>query len=280
MTSITTTMLPSSQIEIIHPEFIRGRIRYALFDFDGTLSTFREGWQVVMHTMMMEYLLRTPGHEEENLLATNVREAIDVSTGKQTIYQMITLHEMVAERGGNALPATEYKADYNDRLMAAIQHRIDDVQCGRLDREDMLVPGSLHLLASLKERGVQCFLASGSDEVYVKQEVEILGLTAYFTGIHGAQEDYINHSKRKVIEGIIRDHQLSGPELVGFGDGFVEIEDVKHVGGIAVGVASDEVNRCGINAWKRNRLIQAGADVIIPDYRECDQLLSWLFMED
>ena len=55
------------------------------------------------------------------------------------------------------------------------------------------------------------------------------------------------------------------------------IEEVKRVGGVAVAVASDEVNRRGINAWKRNRLVQAGADIVVPEYREQEQLVAWLF---
>ncbi len=51
---------------------------------------------------------------------------------------------------------------------------------------------------------------------------------------------------------------------------------MKRVGGIAVGVASDEAERTGINEWKRNRLIRAGADIIVPDYRERDELLKYL----
>jgi hypothetical protein len=42
-------------------------------------------------------------------------------------------------------------------------------------------------------------------------------------------------------------------------------------------VASDEVKRQGINHWKRNRLVKAGADIVIPDYRCRKRLLSYLF---
>jgi phosphoglycolate phosphatase len=67
--------------------------------------------------------------------------------------------------------------------------------------------------------------------------------------------------------------------LVAFGDGFVEIEDAKSAGGIAVGVASNEATRQGIDTWKRERLIQAGADLIIPDFREQEALIAHLFAE-
>jgi phospholipid/cholesterol/gamma-HCH transport system permease protein len=67
-------------------------------------------------------------------------------------------------------------------------------------------------------------------------------------------------------------------ELLGFGDGFVEIEEVKRVGGLAIGVASNEETRSGINDWKRNRLIRAGADLIVGDYRRLDELLGVIGM--
>jgi hypothetical protein len=46
-------------------------------------------------------------------------------------------------------------------------------------------------------------------------------------------------------------------------------------GGVAV--ASDEVNRRGAHAWKR--LVWAGADVVIPEYRRHGRLLRHLFAE-
>lgn len=80
-----------------------------------------------------------------------------------------------------------------------------------------------------------------------------------------------------VIRKIISDHHLRGSELLGFGDGYVEIENVKEIQGFAVGVATDETNRCGVDQWKRNRLIHAGADIVIPDYRHLDELREFLF---
>ena len=143
-----------------------------------------------------------------------------------------------------------------------------------------MVPGARYLLDSLRARGVTCYLASGTDEVFVRDEAAALGVSAYFSEIYGARDDPQNQSKKMVIDRLIKDNHLHGPELVTFGDGFVEIEDTKSVGGIAVGVASDEARRQGIDEWKRQRLIQAGADLIVPDYRYSDRLLAHLFAEE
>jgi phosphoglycolate phosphatase len=75
---------------------------------------------------------------------------------------------------------------------------------------------------------------------------------------------------------MVADLNLRPGELLGFGDGFVETQEVRRVAGIAVGVASDEQHRVGINDWKRQRLIEAGADLIVPDYRDLQPLLGHL----
>ena len=73
------------------------------------------------------------------------------------------------------------------------------------------------------------------------------------------------------------ENNLYGNEVVAFGDGYVEIEEMKAVGGLAVGLATNEATRSGIDEWKRSRLIAAGADVIIPDFSDCTALETLLF---
>ena len=112
---------------------------------------------------------------------------------------------------------------------------------------------------------------------YVQDELEVLGLQDYYGPcVYGALDDYKKFSKAMIIENIIRDYEIAGNQPIGFGDGFVEIEEIKKAGGLAVGVASNEDTRQGINDWKRQRLIGAGADLIIGDYRCCQQLLEMI----
>ena len=269
--------LPNSNIEIIEPQIERGQIRYALFDFDGTLSLIREGWQAIMIPMMVEILMETPCHEGRDQVEQVVKEFVTRLTGKQTVYQMIQLCEEITRCGGTPLEPLHYKHIFNERLNQHIGNRLADLRAGRASREEMTVPGTYDWMDCLKKHGVTCYLASGTDECYVLDEMDLLGLTPYFSGIYGAQDNYQNFSKKMVIDQIIQTHRLSGSQFVAFGDGYVEIEDSKAVNGIAVGVASDEKNRCGVDAWKRGRLISAGADLIIPDFRETNLLESYLF---
>jgi hypothetical protein len=96
-------------------------------------------------------------------------------------------------------------------------------------------------------------------------------------GIYGAIGDISKYSKKMVMEKIIKDNNLSGAELITFGDGPVEMRECRKVGGIAVGIASDEIRRHGLNAEKRARLIKAGAHILIPDLSQRQQLQELLF---
>jgi phosphoglycolate phosphatase len=82
-----------------------------------------------------------------------------------------------------------------------------------------------------------------------------------------------------VIERILRENHIPGEQLLSFGDGYVEIENTKAVGGVAVAVASDEAhNGSGrFDEWKLQRLMGVGADIAIPDFRDGSVLLHCLF---
>lgn len=269
--------LPGAAIEVINPDLVPGRVRFALFDFDGTISLIRAGWQQVMIPRMVEHLAALQTGETREELETVVAEFVTRLTGKQTIYQMIALAEAITRRGGTAWEPLEYKREYLDLLWAQIGHRVEGLENGSLRPEDYVVPGSFELLEGLAAAGVTMYLASGTDHPFVANEARVLGVDRFFgPHIYGAQDDYKTFSKKMVIDRIIAENDLHGPEFLAFGDGFVEIEDSKAAGGQAVGVASDETGSRATDEWKRNRLIQAGADLIIPDYRDADRLLAYL----
>jgi phosphoglycolate phosphatase-like HAD superfamily hydrolase len=273
------TLDSSSYLEIINTGIPRGQIRHALFDFDGTLSLIREGWQDVMISMMVELLMQTPHHESERELRSIVTEYVDLLTGKQTIYQMIRLAEEVEKRGGEAQDPLAYKWLYLERLWAKIAGRVEGLKAGRLDREALMVPGTVDILEAMHDRNVTCYLASGTDEVYVLDEAAALGLSGYFASIYGALDDYQSYSKKMIIDRILDENNLNGSQFATFGDGYIEIEDTKAVGGIAVGLATNESKRQGVDEWKRQRLIAAGADLVVPDFSQHQRLVAYLFEE-
>lgn len=270
--------LTGSQIEIINPEVARGHVRHALFDLDGTISLIREGWQGVMIPLMVKILRETPkGREEsEEKLYWTVSDFVTRLTGRETIYQMLQLCEEISKRGGHPLAAVEYKHQYQAFLWERIKGRISALETGRILPDEMMVPSASPMLEALHRRGIRCYLASGTDEHYVVGEARLLQVLQYFERVYGALDDWKSYSKRQVIDRIIEENKLHAEEFVSFGDGFVEIEETKAVGGIAVGIASNEVTRQGRNEWKRKRLIEAGADIIAPDFRDHGCLVAFL----
>jgi phosphoglycolate phosphatase-like HAD superfamily hydrolase len=254
----------------------RPEIGHVLFDFDGTLSLIREGWVDVMTPMFVE-MLPTRNGESPADLQRLVYDDIARLTGKQTIYQMIQLCERIRERGGEPREPLWYKHEYLRRLQERIGARQDGLRNGRLRPDDLLVHGARTLLEQLSARGLRLHLASGTDEPLVKAEAELLDVARYFDGrIYGAHDDYLRFSKQLVIERILRENAIDGRQLLAFGDGYVEIENTKRAGGLAVAVASDEAhNGSGRpDAHKRERLLGCGADVVIADFRAAAPLLE------
>ena len=274
------TFLPGTAIELIRPCKPAQPPQHALFDFDGTLSLIREGWMEIMVPQLAAHLIphAQAGETPESLTAL-VRDFVTELTGKQTIYQMMRLAEEIARRGGTPLAPLAYKEEYHDLLMTRIASRRRGLADGSIPRSEGLVPGSLEILTGLRDRGVAIYIASGTDEEYVLEEVSLLGLTDFAPDrIYGAQADIASFSKEMVIRRILSENRVDGASLLAFGDGYVEIADSKAVGGTAVAVASDEISRSGkCDAWKRERLIGAGADIVIPDYHEADKLLAYLW---
>jgi phosphoglycolate phosphatase-like HAD superfamily hydrolase len=271
--------LPGTRIEIVHELELAAPPEHVLFDFDGTLSLIREGWPEVMVPLMVEVLQGTGTPESTDTLHKIAFDFVMELTGKQTIYQMIRLADEVTKRGGAPQEPSVYKQMYHDRLMERISSRRENLRLGRIPPEDMVVPGSIDLLRALAAKGLKLYLASGTDEQYVQEEVALLGLEEYFNDhVYGAVEDYKTFSKAHVIQRILDVNNVDGSRLLGFGDGYVEIQNVKAVNGVAVAVASDETNRSGQpDAWKRTRLINVGADIVIPDYREFQQVIDYVW---
>ncbi len=213
-----------------------------------------------------------------------VLDYIDKSTGIQTIVQMQGLVELVREFGivpaDRVLDRFGYKRIYNEALMQMVSERIARLQRGQLDVTDFTVKGAVAFLEALRARGVTLYLASGTDHADVVAEAEVLGHAPLFNGgIYGAVGDIDSCSKKMVLDRILREHHLSGPELAVFGDGPVELRESRKRGGLAIGVASDEVRRYGLNLEKRTRLIKAGAHVVVPDFSQRDELIKLLFDE-
>lgn len=280
---IVTRAFPAEITTEAYPPFpSRVPPRLAVFDFDGTISLVRGGWSDVMVRMMLEELAPLQPYATFDQLYQQTLQDVLQLNGRPTIFQMQQFVEQVRRLGGHPQPAEDYLHAYHQRLQSCIDERRSRWQSGVLSTEELLVPGVRPLLEALTARGVILALLSGTPRLAVVEEVEWLGLRHFFQEhVYAPGELPTAFSKEAVMRRLLSELQIPPQALIGWGDGVVETRNVRELGGLAIGVASDEIHRSGtIVPWKRDTLITAGAHIIIPDYRRIGSLLDWLFAVD
>ena len=282
--------LEGTDIEIIDPECVRfGQPDVAVFDHDGTVSTIRHGWEKIMRVVMIEAItgesFPTLSPEKISTIYADIDEMIEKTTGIQTIVQMQMLADMVKRYGyvpaDEIRTAAEYKKIYTTALNRAVDAKYARIAQGINDASDFTMKGSLEFIRSLKEAGIQAYLASGTDLVDVRKETDAFGTSELFTGgIFGSVGDVSSDPKKAVMRNIIKNIGLSengeATRAVVFGDGPVEIREGRKNGFLTIGVLSDENQRFGLNLNKRERLVLAGADILIPDFSWMPVLKKYL----
>lgn len=277
----TLTRLDNSDILCVR-KVQRGHFRHALFDFDGTISLLREGWQAIMAPVCIDMIRGE--HAITSEIEDAVHKMIDETTGIQTIYQMECLVELVRSFGlvpeNRILSPEAYKEIYNERLLVPVRARLSKLASGEWQPENALVKGIRPFIEGLRDRGVTLYVFSGTDRHDVQNEARALGVDHYFAEIWGALPSKEAYSKEKVIRELIAAHDLHGHEVLAIGDGPVELQNVKEHGGVALGIASDEQRGQGWDDAKKQRLLKAGADLLVPDFREHERLLAHLFEEE
>ncbi|HNQ35669.1 MAG TPA: hypothetical protein PKN80_06345 [bacterium] len=255
----------------------RPALKFAVLDFDGTISTLRQGWEGIMRPLMLEMIAGPTPVDPD--LEREVDEFIDHSTGIQTIFQMQWLAEAVKRHGRNPDYHDDpwwYKAEYNRRLMELVDRRIADIQSGRKAPSDYQIKGGLDFLAALQARRISIYFFSGTDHGDVRRESTLIGAAAFAALIVGAPEGRAECSKEAVLRQLIQERGFKGPEVLVVGDGRVEIALGREVGALTLGMATDEVRREGVNPRKRARLEKAGAHAIAGDFTCLPKLLAWL----
>lgn len=250
-----------------------------VFDFDGTLSWLRHGWPGIMLEVFREHLPPRAGESAAETAALLNGIALGLN-GQPTIRQMIRFAEVVRDRGGPQLDPETMRALYQERLDREIAARTASIQTGQKSEDDYVVAGTRTFLTQLSRTGIPLAVLSSTIEHRVKEEAALLGLTDYFGGrIHGGTGDPAKFTKRAVFERLLAETGVEGSRLLSFGDGPVEMADTKALGGIAIGVCSDEdVNGSGrLDPFKQNQLRAAGADVVIADFRSAYRIVKQFF---
>jgi len=275
-----------SEIEIITKWLPDLRIKYAIFDNDGTVSTLREGWEQIMAPMMIKAVLGEKYQEADESLYNKVKSAvyelIDKTTGIQTLKQMRILLGLIRDFGfvpeEKMLDEFGYKEIYNNDLMEMVRKREEKLRNRELMVEDLTIKNAIPFLKTLHDKGIRLYLTSGTDEADVKHEAAVLGYDSLFEGrISGATGNINAEAKKLVLDSILDSiGEIEAASIVTFGDGPVEIRETHKRGGTTAGVATNELRRYGLNHAKRTRLIKAGADIIVPDFSQPEKLLALL----
>jgi rfaE bifunctional protein kinase chain/domain len=276
----------NTDIEIIIKPPERLKIRYAIFDNDGTISTLREGWEKIMAPMMEKVILgektRNAGDVLLAAIRTRIEDFINKTTGIQTLAQMKMLIPLIREFGfvseDEILDEHGYKNIYNDELLNMVKKREEKFHKGELSVDDLTMKNSLSFLKILHDKDIRLYLTSGTDIEDVRHEASLLGYAHFFKDrIYGAVGDVTREAKKIVLDKILDSIGTSeAGMIVTFGDGPVEIRETHKRGGTTVGIASNEPARTGINLTKRTRLIKAGADIVAPDFTYSELLLELL----
>jgi phosphoglycolate phosphatase-like HAD superfamily hydrolase len=267
----------------------------AIFDFDGTISLLRAGWHSIMTRMMVEGLLALGTGESRQELETIVRAYVFRLTGLPTIEQMNEFARQLTARGARAEHPRVYKEHFAAQLGQVVAERTAEIRRTG-DARSYVVPGTYEWLDQLRARGLTLYIASGTDHDELVAEAELLGFEPYFGDrVYGALAgdgarakrlpagvpwyERNTFEKRDLMAWIMARGEARGEQILCFGDGVTEIVAVKEVGGLGVGVATDEPDCRRVEPGKRERLIACGADWIIPHYQPLNELRRELWKQ-
>ena len=263
--------------EIIHADIRRPHVSHIIFDFDGTLSWLRHGWPQIMLEVFLKYA-PARWRDEPSIKARLLSDILSLN-GKPSIHQLERCCECLRDAGEVSPSPQALLDEYLPMLRAIVDRRIATIRNGTRRAEQFIVWDALKALEILQNRNITLVILSGTLETDVRAEAVLLGLSGFFGDHIYGSSPHGAFSKRDVIDRILREEGIQGHHLLAFGDGPVEIGFTKAVGGLAIGVASDEEENGShrIDTLKREQLVAVGADVIIPDYAEADALLAAIF---
>ena len=215
------------------------------------------------------------GWRENVKLWAEVLDDILSLNGKPSIHQINRFCERL--RALDPSPSADLLLE--EYLVLLRRTVADRMQSASSNADPFLIQGSKKVLTLLRDRGFKLIILSGTLESDVKREAELLGLKDFFgEHIYGAPITG-SFSKLDVFLRILRQESIEGRHLLAFGDGPVEMEFAKSIGALAIGIASDERDNRSrrIDPIKRKHLVAAGADAIIPDYIDAEELLRQIF---
>lgn len=136
------------------------------------------------------------------------------------------------------------------------------------DRDYYLLPGIIDILDMLKFKGIELGLATGNYKEFSDWKVNGLGIGHYFTfgGFGNDSED-----RGEIIGIALKRAKNYGASAIHFGDTPADIE-AAHKNNIYAGVITEN----GGATFGRDKLRQAGADMMLDSWQDSAELLDFL----
>lgn len=259
-------------IEIIRAP--QRKFTLAAIDFDGTMSLIRIGWQQVMHGVMKSALQQY--HPRPDRIDDDIRTYIAHSTGQPSIIQMAWIDEQMMLFGGPQRGAQFYLDQFSNGMKHQIDARIASIT-DDTTADSFMINGARQFLFTLARRNIHIALVSGTEQSHLIRESAALRIDSFFdAGIYGPGSHAPNFTKHDAIARLITEYNVPPGGLLSVGDGPVEIKAGKALDGYSLAVASDE-HGGGLDADKRQHLIDVGADAVIANFEHLDTLSHVLF---
>ena len=269
-------------LEIIRPfDHAKFQTKAVIFDFDGTLSTIRYGWVPMMYRFFMKYV--TDGRPVSEEQKAELNHYTLISGGIQTVVQMMWFVDRIKEYGLNPnanLDPWFYKEKFLDELNAMAHRNRNMIFDGQRPASDFIIKGAPEFIQRLRAAGLQTYIASGTEEPDLRCEADALGLTPYLTKIYGSPLDVIRNAKEHCLKCVMEEEGFKAEEILFVGDGHLEVSIGHNNGTLTLGAATDENTREALDPVKRKVLIDAGANAIVPNYTDSDEIFDWLGIRD
>ena len=98
---------------------------------------------------------------------------------------------------------------YLDLLHEKIHHRLEELQLARRPPRNIWCPARARCSRPCRRAGLKLYLASGTDQDYMREEARLLDVDRYFDGgVYGALDDYKSFSKKILIQQADRDGRV------------------------------------------------------------------------
>ena len=137
-------------------------------------------------------------------------------TGKQTMYQMVELANQIELRGGpRSIRWCTRRCTWTSCTPRS-PTALEELRKKQARRRSIWCRGRAALLEALQGRGLKLYLASGTDQQYMREEADLVDVAKYFDGrVYGALDDYKSFSKKILIQRLIATTECRGDAVPG-----------------------------------------------------------------